>query len=335
MKWRGVASIVCLGLMAVGAGLIYAQSHMDSMEEGLRMWLLNTSPVMILVGALGISVVGVRMRWFAWIGVVLLLGGLGVSWLLTEEYGASMGTTGWVSGLLYITVAAPLGVGLCVTACIISIVAAQRRDPLARPAMAVTAGICGVLCVAAVWLATWQGGAASLVEELQTAQGEERVDVLWRMTHMRDQDLVASMIPLLEDPDPEVRKVAAMVIQGQPGAVDALDPLFAAIGRETDSEARQFEVRAVGSAAMDAPQRKDEVAGVLIDLLDDPDKDVRIAAADALGWLRHPAALVPLVNLLEDPDSLVVWQAHESLLRITDMRLSDDPEEWRQWLGAH
>ena len=58
------------------------------------------------------------------------------------------------------------------------------------------------------------------------------------------------------------------------------------------------------------------MTAALVQLLDDPDADLRIQAALALGEQQDPAAIEPLLALLEDPDANVRFHAIEALGRL-------------------
>ena len=58
------------------------------------------------------------------------------------------------------------------------------------------------------------------------------------------------------------------------------------------------------------------VTGPLTELLEDPDPDLRIQAALALGDQHDPTAVAPLLRALADPDANVRFQVVESLGRL-------------------
>jgi HEAT repeat protein len=87
----------------------------------------------------------------------------------------------------------------------------------------------------------------------------------------------AALVPLLSDPDVDVRREAATALARQ-GDPQALEPLLAC--------------------------------------LDDPDSFLRITAARALGELGDPGAIPGLNGALEDPAQLVVGEAARALQRL-------------------
>jgi HEAT repeat protein len=81
-----------------------------------------------------------------------------------------------------------------------------------------------------------------------------------------------------------------------------------------------------------------EVVEPVIELLKDADQDMRIFAADILGWSGRRAAVAPLCEaLLHDPEINVRYQAAVSLGELADQAAADclnravDDEEWVQF----
>ncbi len=96
----------------------------------------------------------------------------------------------------------------------------------------------------------------------------------------------------LEDPDPRVRAEAVSLL-----------PVF---GEEVE-DAERFQL-------------------VTTLLADDPDRGVRIAAAERLGEFESPEAVRPLVLALSDPDRDVVLAAIEALEDVDDVSAIPDLE---------
>jgi HEAT repeat protein len=72
----------------------------------------------------------------------------------------------------------------------------------------------------------------------------------------------------------------------------------------------------------------------LITLLQNPneDRDVRIAAADALKHYRTIDVGRALVDTLDSRDFGVAWQSHRSLVRLTGKDLRYDEGAWLSYL---
>ncbi len=66
---------------------------------------------------------------------------------------------------------------------------------------------------------------------------------------------------------------------------------------------------------------------------DDPDRNVRICAAQGLRNFPDPDVLTALVRALEDDDFAIRYAAEGSLERLTGQRFDYDPDAWREWIG--
>jgi HEAT repeat protein len=75
-----------------------------------------------------------------------------------------------------------------------------------------------------------------------------------------------------------------------------------------------------------------EAIPVLADTLaSDTDIDIRLAATEALGKFRDPAAVRPLSVALEDTDPALQYRAVESLREITGREFGSDLDAWRRF----
>ena len=72
----------------------------------------------------------------------------------------------------------------------------------------------------------------------------------------------------------------------------------------------------------------------LIVVLQDQRKDpeVRKNAAEALGKIKDPRAVEPLITTLKDKDSEVRWHAAEALEKITKEHFGREVAKWEEWL---
>ncbi|GKS56628.1 hypothetical protein YTPLAS18_01550 [Nitrospira sp.] len=99
-------------------------------------------------------------------------------------------------------------------------------------------------------------------------------------------DIVPQLVTLLTDPNPDVRRTAAVAL-GRIGATQAVDALLSAL-RDSDPAVRQWAAWAVGVVASERPR---DVGPPLIRLLADPSAMVRKAAAQALGELDEDSTV--------------------------------------------
>mgnify|MGYP001241971772 CR=1 FL=1 len=121
------------------------------------------------------------------------------------------------------------------------------------------------------------------------------------------------LIKLLVDPDKDVRDAAAKALERFESYLD-LDQIIT----ELKAEKRGQRVRAI--YAMEYVQSPD-VFPHLINLLKDPDADLRSAAVQVLGVKAHPKSLSSLVKHLKDPSPAVRVHTAEALGYFQDSRL--------------
>ncbi len=65
----------------------------------------------------------------------------------------------------------------------------------------------------------------------------------------------------------------------------------------------------------------------------DPDRDVKIAAAQLLGRIKTRESLEQLITALRDPAFAVNYQAEQSLIRLTGVTYHLDAKAWNDWLA--
>lgn len=101
-----------------------------------------------------------------------------------------------------------------------------------------------------------------------------------------------------QDPSPSVRETCCQAwrIRGGPKAVDFLSRQLLASGE-----------------------------------IEDENRDVRLAAARALGELRDPAAIAALGKALESEDPALQYRAVESLRKVSGKEFGDDVAAWQEY----
>ncbi|MFN7374211.1 MAG: HEAT repeat domain-containing protein [bacterium] len=127
-------------------------------------------------------------------------------------------------------------------------------------------------------------------------------------------DQVKLILPLLKSPDPRVRQQAARALQ-RVHNTEAIGPLVEALLGRPDPDRPPI----VGRPAL---------------LIPEPDKDVRAAAADALGQYADPVAAAALVKGLSDDDLLVSRNARRSLRTLTGKDFGFDAKAWSAFLAT-
>jgi HEAT repeat protein len=123
-------------------------------------------------------------------------------------------------------------------------------------------------------------------------------------------------IGLLRNPDPNVRRNAALVLCKIDGS--QLVPALGFALKDEDVSVRQAVVRVLSSVKTEESVRQ------LINALTDEDPDIRISAILSLGDMEASAAIDQLILMLKDPDDGVRAAAARSLGTIGDSRATGD-----------
>ncbi len=164
---------------------------------------------------------------------------------------------------------------------------------------------------------------------LGSAVPMERLMGVYAMGRLGLTDRLESLGAALDDPVPDVRKVALESMVELAGTTDEMLSLVVGRMHDASNEARL----AVVDLLVKWPVEKS--APHLIAALDDPDDWVRIRAMDALGTHRVKEALEKLVALLSSDNKLLVLKVIENLGEIggqsafrilLDLAHSEDPE---------
>lgn len=130
------------------------------------------------------------------------------------------------------------------------------------------------------------------------------------------------------DPDPTVR---AEALRACNRARDrAATPLFIAGLSDSSDLVR----REAAKGLANLPDR--DAVPALIRVVDNPEenRDVRIAAADALKYYRTPEVARSLASLVGDHDLAIAWQARRSLIYMTNRDFRYDPGVWLQYFAG-
>ncbi len=129
---------------------------------------------------------------------------------------------------------------------------------------------------------------------------------------------------LLDEADDRVFHAAEEVFaKAPPETVDLLAPRLA---RAEDAVQRSALVRVQGALPGPEAQRRNRIRARAGDHW-----AVRAAAVHALARDRDPAALEPLIGLLDSEDPALLTAAIESLTRLTRRAYGRDPARWKAW----
>jgi AAA family ATP:ADP antiporter len=143
---------------------------------------------------------------------------------------------------------------------------------------------------------------------------EVRRETLSVLAEVRRHDAAGLVERRLRDDDPDVRAEAIRVLAGLQGrnVCDLMLPRL----NEADPGIRAAAVACLANHC--DPGMVDSSADVLADLLSDGSPEVRAEAAKALGAISEPRFQGQLVQLLYDPDPLVVRRSIEAVRRRVD-----------------
>jgi len=83
-----------------------------------------------------------------------------------------------------------------------------------------------------------------------------------------------------------------------------------------------------------APKHAGRARAVFLRALDDDKRQVRIAAYEALTWVRKPETVTRLFDALEEEDDYVSHFIGDNLANLTGVHLGIDPQTWRTWWGV-
>jgi len=147
------------------------------------------------------------------------------------------------------------------------------------------------------------------------------------------------------DPDPQVR---CMAIKGLRRSADdrVVEPLLMILNHKDHPKVApptpevRWDATEVLSFMSDfggvPVEHRDEVRRTLLRLVtEDSDRNVRICAAHGLGNYPSLDVLSVLIQVLEDRDFAVRYEAAKSLRKLTGQDYEYDADAWRAWLAAH
>jgi hypothetical protein len=171
-------------------------------------------------------------------------------------------------------------------------------------------------------------------ERLRNAVGSPNPDVrreavVWLgKPKRRDQEAVVKLLGLVvtSDEDPTVRAAAARAL-GNSIRPEAVEPLIEALADES-----KF-VRLEAATALTDRRNDNAKRALMVRLNTDDYAQVRAASARALSVFHERRVLDTLIEALKDRDFAVVYEAEQSLVRMTGFFHHFDPEQWNRWLA--
>jgi len=174
-----------------------------------------------------------------------------------------------------------------------------------------------------------------LIGALQDVDNDVRESAIMALGDIGDKRAIGPLVLALVDADSSVRRAAGVTIQNlNPGwstseeAQQVVPELRAALD-SSDSAVRYAATRVLGrmnklaepGAGLKAPttvvtaagQKQRKVLAVFVELLQDPDRDVRLASVESLGRLGDPQAAASLMTAMSDADETVRHAAAEAV----------------------
>jgi HEAT repeat protein len=144
-----------------------------------------------------------------------------------------------------------------------------------------------------------------------------------------DQDRISAELAeeIRSESDPVMRRHILRTLAVYPTPL-ALAVLKAGL-RDSDLECRRTACESLGvRGGRDSAEELARVLG------SDTEKDVRVAAVRGLGQTGDRAALVPLAEVLTDPDPALQFQAFASLRELSDRDFGTDVQAWREYANT-
>lgn len=148
-----------------------------------------------------------------------------------------------------------------------------------------------------------------------------------------DDKNVQKLVLMLQDPEALVRS-GAVVSLSQIGKPEFLQHLTPRLDPAVENSAM---VRSDVCIALGKLKNPASIAPLLNTLAGDPEPVVRREAAKALvAFGRKPEILQGLAKSVDDPDVSVAWRAHVSLQELTNAKdVAMTSEAWNAWLKDH
>ena len=148
-------------------------------------------------------------------------------------------------------------------------------------------------------------GERQLVEQLKSHDEAVRLRAAKRLSDRSDP---APLLGAMADASWQVRRLAASTVAE--GSEQVVDHLVRTIREHHD------DLALLNSTITALAQTRHNVLPALVPLLEDPEPSIRMYTALAIGLLRNPRGVVPLLKLLSDPDINVQYHAIEALGRL-------------------
>jgi HEAT repeat protein len=165
-----------------------------------------------------------------------------------------------------------------------------------------------VLLFSTVFGGCYQSDAAKYIKDLKRENIVIKCEAAFYLGEKEDEDAVPALMELLASDQPKVVRIEAATALGKIGRKACVDSLIGMM-RETDRDIRIAAVDALGKI------KDKRAARPIIDVLND--KNVRLTGIWALGNIGDPIVIPVLTDLLNDEDKFVRHNAARSLRKIS------------------
>jgi HEAT repeat protein len=145
-----------------------------------------------------------------------------------------------------------------------------------------------------------------IAKQLASQDEKVRLHAARALAEDEDEESVQNLSGSLGDPDWRVRKTAAMGVANHGGQKTILSLLKTLRDEHKNPNVLNSVLNVLSMSGID-------IISPLLNLLKDPDKDLRIYVALALGEIRDPRASSALIEALRDPDANVRYHSIEAL----------------------
>ncbi len=332
MTIRSVIISLSLGCAAASLLMIFHSPDAAELNLGEAMKVVRAlTYISILAGPVLVAACATRLKSVGWVGIGLIIAAAGVTYVLQETSGGSVGSPGWVSGFVSIMIVIPFGLLLCAIVGVASLMDILEKAPAAMKPVVISFCIPAVLTAAYYIAAGRSPNVDRLLEDLKRpAKYYEYTSIGVKLSEIEAPEMVDPLIALLKDQNPHIRIAAAMALGGKSRHVKAITPLLEALAAEGDASVKVWIIRAIGHTAPLAGALKQSMAAdAMIAELKTGDQEPRKAAATNLGFIKAEKAVLPLIDAMRDEG--MRFHAENALIEITGQRLGDDPDAWLKY----
>jgi hypothetical protein len=334
MKLKATLITISIGLIILSLSMLIKEPAYGRANLGIFCeFMKNATPVLMFVSCLLIMLSATKLRILSILGVALIIGSLVLTYILAENTGYSMGTSGWTSGFVSILVIVPAGLCLCCVTGFFSLIDMFEKEGIVKKPVIISAAVILILGIAYHVAADWKPNIHTIVEAIKNDENKyKRFSLAVKLTEIQDDNLPSLLIPLLKDKNPRIREAAALALGGKSRSPTAFHQLLKALDRETDEKTKKWIIRSLSRAMPVAdPEDGNKTVETLIQILKTEKSPIKRTAAEALGVIKDERAIRPLIEALTDEDA--GWAAHNSLIMITNKRFKQDPDVWNRWMN--